>query len=65
MNLDDLDIEIEDEDGTGLRNGTIRYKEGMVQFCVVDNADVVYVGRRPFWMIEHQESVEAEILKMV
>lgn len=65
MILDDLDIEIEDDDGTGVRNGTIRYPGGIVLFYVTDNRIVNFIGRLSPWVSANDAAIEEMILKLV
>jgi hypothetical protein len=65
MILDDLDIEIEDDDGTGVRNGTIRTNTGVYAFAVVDNKDVVPVGKVSMSLVEHWSDIEQMILSLI
>jgi hypothetical protein len=69
MILDDLDIEIEDDDGTGYRIGTIRYDNILVQFTIVQDSmleegGIMPIGRIPPTLDEHWEEVKKIILLM-
>lgn len=65
MILDDLDIEVEDDDGTGVRNGTIRYTGGIALFYVTDNRTVDFIGRLNPWVSANSEAIEEMILKLI
>lgn len=67
MILDDLDIEIEDDDGTGIRIGTLRYENTMLQFTVVQDSmleegGIMPIGKIPYFIDQHWEEVKKIIL---
>lgn len=69
MTFEDLDIEIEDDDGTGYRFGTLRYQNILVQFHVVqdtllEEGGIVAISRIPPIIDDHWEEIKGLIIEL-